>query len=214
MTLEKILVTLLSLMTLVIIVLVIKLIKQGKATNRIKLDRDTIINLFEALYGYQPNGLSLDLINKTPESYLRYFGISIKIYYQDLIKTLSFVKLADLIHELENSITDFQKKRQLMRHFSKAAENINSDHWARLLMDSIMLAPMEFEKDHQKHQTKALRLEDFIIATVISSKQLFQLESDFQNEVTKLCGMAENFRGTQEVEAAGIILEKIRQASK
>lgn len=208
---EKLLIALLILAALVIIVLIIKLIKQKKDMGLIKTERDTIINLFKAISGHQEKHLSTYLINRTPESYLRYFGGAIRIYYEDLIRELSFAKLADLIYELEHAISDFRIKRQIMEIFSRAAAKIGTPYWAKLLANSIIVTPLIF---NQEYEDKARRLEDFIIATATANKRLLLLENDFEDEVFKLCGMSENFQGTKEVEAAGILLEKIRSLTK
>ena len=171
---------LLSVLSLVMLGLIIALLRQKRKMEIKFLENEAIIKLFHALAGN--NQLTPELIAQIPIAYIAAFRNNIKSYYKDLIDDSSFAQLANFIYELENSITDFHKKRLLMELFLTAANRISSLHWVKLLMESILLSTMLDEPDYQK---KAKRLEDFIITTAKSNKLLLLLAGDFSNELVK-----------------------------
>lgn len=144
------------------------------------LENEAIIKLFHALAGN--NQLTPELIAQIPIVYIAAFRRNIKSYYESLIEEASFTQLANFLHELENSIPDFHKKRLLMELFSTAANRISSLHWAKLLMESVMLSVMLDEPDYQK---RAKRLEEFIITNAKDNKLLLLLAGDFSDELIK-----------------------------
>ncbi|MFZ2310399.1 MAG: hypothetical protein WAW11_02545 [Patescibacteria group bacterium] len=171
---------LLSVLSLAMFCLIVVLLKQKRKMEINFLENEAIIKLFQALAGN--NQLTPELIAQIPIAYIAAFRKNIKSYYESLIEEASFTQLANFIYELENSISDFHKKRLLMELFSTAANRISSLHWAKLLMESVLLSIMLDEPDYQQ---KAKRLEEFIIANAKSNKSLLLLAGDFSDELVK-----------------------------
>jgi hypothetical protein len=170
----------LSILSLALLCLLIAFFWQRRKMEIKFLENEAISKLFLALSGN--NKLTPELIAQIPIAYIATFKNNIKSYYKDLIDDSSFAQLANFIYELENSISDFHKKRLLMELFLTAANRITSLHWAKLLMESVLLSTMLDEPDYQK---KANRLEDFIITTAKGNKLLLLLAGDFSDELVK-----------------------------
>lgn len=171
---------LLGVLSLAMFCLIVILLRQKRKMEINFLENEAIIKLFQALAGN--NQLTPELIAQIPIAYIAAFRNNIKSYYENLIEKSSFAQLANFIYELENSIPDFHKKRLLMELFSTAANRISSLHWAKLLMESILLSTTLDEPDYQK---KAKSLEDFIIANAKDNKSLLLLAGDFSDELVK-----------------------------